>query len=115
MRLHLICNIGFVNANSIKEDFILCNMIEILDTFISENNFNTVVSVLMRLALCLAAYCLLIRSKSRNALWTRSTIHRKALAPKHLRPTLNQVLECVVNILTLITYRPLKVRSKKTV
>ena len=52
----------------------------------------------------------LIRNKAPNSLWTHCIIHREALASKHLSPSLNLVLERVVNF---IKTRPMKARFFK--
>jgi hypothetical protein len=54
-----------------------------------------------------------IKSKSPDALWTHCIIHIEALAAKYLSPALNQVLECVVNVVNFIKTRPLKARFLK--
>jgi hypothetical protein len=43
-----------------------------------------------------------IRSKVPETLWTHCVIHREALASKYLSPTLNQVLQYVVNVVNFI-------------
>jgi hypothetical protein len=40
-------------------------------------------------------------------------IHREALVAKYLSPALNQVLECVVNVVNFIKTRPLKAKFFK--
>jgi hypothetical protein len=95
------------------------DLFEILDTFISENNFNCPKCVgvctdgARSMSGCYGGLQALIRSKSPNALWTHCIIHKKALASKHLSPALNQVLECVVNVVQFIKSHPLKARVFK--
>ncbi|XP_075213767.1 zinc finger BED domain-containing protein 5-like [Lycorma delicatula] len=118
---HLMCYVRFKDGNNI-EDLLFCkniiagvkiqNLFDILDAFISENNLNWSKYVgvctdgARSLSGCYGELQALIRSKSPNALETHCIIHREALAPKHLSPALNQVSECVVN---LIKSCPLKV------
>ena len=126
---HLICYVRFIDGNNIKEDLLFCknitagakaqDLFEILDTFISENNLNWHKCVgvctdgARSMSGCYGGLQALIRSKSPNALWTHCIIHREALASKHLSPALNQVLECVVNVVNFIKSRPPKARFLK--
>ncbi|XP_046145958.1 SCAN domain-containing protein 3-like [Osmia bicornis bicornis] len=112
---HLICYVRFIDGNNITEDLLFCKSItagakaqdlfEIFDTFISENNLNWSKCVgvctdgARSMSGCYGGLQALIRSKSPNALWTYCIIHREALASKHPSPALNQVLECMVNVL----------------
>jgi hypothetical protein len=123
---NLICYIRFirVDGNNIVEDLLFCKSItasaktqdlfEILDTFISKNSleWTKCVGVCNDSARSTSGYYgglqTFIRSKAPETLWTHCVIHREALASKYLSPTLNQVLEYVVNVVNCITTRPLK-------
>ena len=126
---HLICYVWFIDGKNIVEDILFCKSItagakaqdlfEILDTFISENNLEWTKCVgvctdgARSMSGCYGGLQALIRSKAPDALWTHCVIHREALASKYLSPTLNQVLEYVVNVVNFIKTRPLKARFFK--
>ena len=126
---HLICYVWFIDGHNIVEDLLFCKSItagakaqdlfEILDTFISENNLEWTKCVgvctdgARSMSGCYGGLQALIRSKAPDALWTHCVIHREALASKYLSPTLNQILEYVVNVVNFIKTRPLKARFFK--
>lgn len=123
---HLICYVRFIDGNKIVEELLFCKSItarakaqdlfEILDNFISENSMEWTKCVgvctdgARSMSGCYGGLQAYIRTKAPEALWTHCIIHREALASKQLSPTLNQVLECVVNVVNFIKTRPLKAR-----
>ncbi|XP_075454497.1 protein FAM200A-like [Ascaphus truei] len=126
---HLICYVRFIDGNDIVEDLLFCksitggtkaqDLIEILDTFIVENNLEWTKCV----GVCTdggrsmsgryGGLQALIRKKGPYSMWTHCIIHREELASKYLSPPLNMVLERVVNVVNFIKTRPLKARFFK--
>lgn len=126
---HLICYIRFIDNDDMVEDLLFCknitagakaqDLFEILDNFMSENSVDWTKCVgvctdgARSMSGCYGGLQALIQNKAPDALWTHCIIHREALASKYLSPELNQVLECVVNVVNYIKTRPLKSRFFK--
>ncbi|KAL4126654.1 hypothetical protein QTP88_010863 [Uroleucon formosanum] len=126
---HLICYIRFIDNDDMVEDLLFCknitagaktqDLFEILDNFMSENSVDWTKCVgvctdgTRSMSGCYGGLQALIQNKAPDALWTHCIIHREALASKYLSPELNQVLECVVNVVNYIKTRPLKSRFFK--
>jgi len=126
---HLICYVRFIDGDDIVENVLFCknitasakaqDLFEILDNFMSENilDWTKCVGVCIdgarSMSGCYGGLQALIRSKAPDAMWTHCIIHREALASKYLSPALNQVLECVMNVVSFIKTRPLKSRFFK--
>ncbi|KAL4101100.1 hypothetical protein QTP88_012347 [Uroleucon formosanum] len=126
---HLVCYIRFIDNDDMVEDLLFCknitaganaqDLFEILDNFMSENSVDWTMCVVVctdgarSMSGCYGGLQALIQNKAPDALWTHCIIHREALASKYLSPELNQVLECVVNVVNYIKTRPLKSRFFK--
>ncbi|XP_060846219.1 zinc finger BED domain-containing protein 5-like [Rhopalosiphum padi] len=126
---HLICYVRFIDGDDMVEDLLFCknitasakaqDLFDILNNFMSENMLDWIKCVgvctdgARSMSGSYGGLQSLIRSKAPDALWTHCIIHREALAAKYLSPALNQVLECVVNVVNFIKTRPLKARFFK--
>ncbi|KAL4126012.1 hypothetical protein QTP88_010244 [Uroleucon formosanum] len=95
------------------------DLFEILDNLMSENSVDWTKCVgvctdgARSMSGCYGGLQALIQNKAPDALWTHCIIHREALASKYLSPELNQVLECVLNVVNYIKTRSLKSRFFK--
>ncbi|KAL4153497.1 hypothetical protein QTP88_001330 [Uroleucon formosanum] len=126
---HLICYVRFIDGDDMVEDLLFCknitasakaqDLFDILNNFMSENMLDWIKCVgvctdgARSMSGSYGGLQSLIRSKAPDALWTHCIIHREALAAKYLSPALNQVLECIVNVVNFIKTRPLKARFFK--
>jgi hypothetical protein len=120
---HLICYVRFLDDNIIVEDLLFCKSIsesgkaqdlfEILDKFITENNFDweKCIGVCTDDARSMSGRYgglqALIRSKAPHAMWTHCIIHRQALASKSMSCELNLILERIIDVVNYIKTRPL--------